>query len=175
MIVTRLRANSYTSQGLWPCEGPWLSSKGHIMGVQIAIVYFIGRYKGQPYPTCYISSLLISRFFGSFYIGEEGKKSMMDHRWQKRRDSCCIGLYWCLHMIVQHMLDMQALALNGGWKNAFIFSICFKSTKMSDHSVWAFGKNVGFTNILLLGHSWKICSSKKHVYLIIHSSFFVRG
>ena len=72
-------------------------------------------------------------------------------------------------MIVQHMLDMQALALNGGWKNAFIFSICFKSTKMSDHSVWAFGKNVGFTNILLLGHSLENLFKQKTC--VTHNTF----
>ena len=54
-------------------------------------------------------------------------------------------------MIVQHMLDMQALALNGEWENALILSICFESMKMSDRSVWAFERNVGFTDRLLLG------------------------
>jgi len=43
----------------------------------------------------------------------EGKKSMMDHIERRGRILVALALYWCLHTIVQHMLDMQALALNG--------------------------------------------------------------
>ena len=46
---------------------------------------------------------------------------------------------------------MQALALNGNWENALIFGIGFESMNMSNRSVWAFERNVGFTNRLLLG------------------------
>jgi hypothetical protein len=53
-----------------------------------------------------------------------------------------------LHMIMQHVLDMQALALNGEWENALILSICFENMKMSNRNVWAFERNVGFTNRL---------------------------
>ena len=52
---------------------------------------------------------------------------------------------------MQHVFDMQALALNGEWENALILSICFEGMKMSDCSVWAFERNVGFTDRLLLG------------------------
>jgi hypothetical protein len=41
-----------------------------------------------------------------------------------------LALYRCLHMIVQHVLDMQAWALDGEWENALILSICFESMKM---------------------------------------------
>ena len=54
-------------------------------------------------------------------------------------------------MIVQYVFNMQAFALNGEWKNALILSICFQGMKMSDYSVWAFERNVGFTDRLLLG------------------------
>ena len=80
-----------------------------------------------------------------FYIGDEGKKSMMDHLERRRR-----VLYWCLHMIVQHVLDMQALALIGAWENVLIFSLFFESMTMNDHSVWAFERNVGYNNRILL-------------------------
>ena len=60
---------------------------------------------------------------------------MMDHI-ERRRILVALALYWCLHMIVQYVLDMQALALNGEWKNALILSICFEGMKMSDRSVW---------------------------------------
>ena len=45
-------------------------------------------------------------------------------------------------MIVQHVLDMQALALNGEWENVLIFSICFENMNMRGRSVWAFERNV---------------------------------
>ena len=54
-------------------------------------------------------------------------------------------------MIVQQVFYMQALAFNGEWEYAMILSIFFKSMKMSDYSVWTFERNVGFTDMLLLG------------------------
>ena len=53
-------------------------------------------------------------------------------------------------MIVQHVLDMQALALIGAWENVLIFSLFFESMTMNDHSVWAFERNVGYNNRILL-------------------------
>jgi hypothetical protein len=47
--------------------------------------------------------------------------------------------------------DKQALASNGDWKNAMILSICFESKNMSDYSVWAFKRDVRFTDTFLLG------------------------
>jgi hypothetical protein len=46
-----------------------------------------------------------------------------------------LTLYWCLHMIVKHVLEIQSLALNGEGKNGIHFSICFESINMSDHHV----------------------------------------
>ena len=87
------------------------------------------------------------------YIGEEDKKSMMDHLKRIGRILDASALYWCLHMIVRHVLNMQALALNGEWKSAMFLSIYLESVNMSDCSVWALEKNVGFTDGLLLGSS----------------------
>ena len=78
-------------------------------------------------------------------------------------------------MIVWYVLDMQALALNEQWENALILSICFESMKMSNRSVWAWERNVGFTDRLLLGSFMEKYSSKELVYVIIHSSFFVKN
>ena len=61
------------------------------------------------------------------------------------------ALYWCLHMIVRHVLNMQALTLNGEWKSAMFLSIYFESMNTGDCSVWALEKIVGFTDRLLLG------------------------
>ena len=63
-------------------------------------------------------------------------------------------------MIKQYVLDMQALALNEEWENALILSNFFKSVKMNDHSVWAYERNVGVTDRLLLGFSRKNVQAK---------------
>ena len=76
-------------------------------------------------------------------------------------------------MIVQYVLDMQALALNEEWENALILSICFESTKMSGCSVWAFERNVGFTDRLLLGSFTKKMSKQRtHVCYDTFRLFF---
>jgi hypothetical protein len=36
-------------------------------------------------------------------------------------------LYWCFYMITQHVMNMQALILQGEWTNVAIFSICLQS------------------------------------------------
>ena len=53
-------------------------------------------------------------------------------------------------MIVYNVLDMQALALDEQWEIVLILSIYFEIMKMRDRNVWAFERNVGFTNRLLL-------------------------
>jgi hypothetical protein len=40
---------------------------------------------------------------------------MVDHIKKRKRILVALALYWYLHMIMEHMLDMQALALNGEW------------------------------------------------------------
>ena len=75
----------------------------------------------------------------------------MDHLERRRMILVALALYWCLHMIMQHMVDMQPLAFNGEWENALFLSICFERMKMNDCSVWAFEKKkVGFTDRRLL-------------------------
>ena len=81
----------------------------------------------------------------------KGKESMMDHIERRGRILIALALHWCLHMIVQHVFDMQAFAFNEECENALILSICFEGMKMSDRNVWAFERNVGFIDRLLLG------------------------
>ena len=50
---------------------------------------------------------------------------MMDHLERRGRILVALTLSWCLHMIMQRVFDMQALAFNGRWENALILSICF--------------------------------------------------
>ena len=69
--------------------------------------------------------LRLFHYFFEFYIGDEGKKSMMDHLEKRGGIIVALDLYWCLLMILQHVFDMQTLALNGEWENGLNFSICF--------------------------------------------------
>ena len=67
-------------------------------------------------PTSLVRCLHFYFYFHSlveFYIGEEGNESIIDHLERRRRIFVALALYWCLHMIVQHVLDMQTWALNG--------------------------------------------------------------
>ena len=66
----------------------------------------------------------------------------MNHLERRPMILVALALPWCLHMIMQHVLklNMQALAFNGQWDDALIFSNCFESMNMSDHSVWALRK-----------------------------------
>ena len=76
----------------------------------------------------------------------------MDHLERTKRMFIALILDWCLHMIMimQHVLGMQSLVLNEEWGNALILSIFFESMKTSDISMWAFERNAGLTNRLLL-------------------------
>ena len=73
----------------------------------------------------------------SFTLVRKERKAWGDHLERRGRTLVALALYWYFHMIVQHVLDMQALARNEEWENALIFSICFESTKMIGCSVWA--------------------------------------
>ena len=57
---------------------------------------------------------------------------------------------WLCNMclICKHWYSME----NGRKGECHDIGISFKSLKMSDHSVWAFKRDVGFTNMLLLGY-----------------------
>ena len=82
--------------------------------------------KGQPYLTSYICSFSIFlTIFLSFTLVKEGNESMMDHL-ERRRILVALASYWCLHMIMQHVFDMQTLALNEEWKTALILSISLR-------------------------------------------------
>ena len=85
-------------------------------------IFYWWEKRGNPIsPVTCLHCLSFSLFFFiKFYIGEKGKEGMMDHLKRRGMILVALALYWYLHMIVQHVLDMQALALNGGWKNALI-------------------------------------------------------
>jgi hypothetical protein len=60
-------------------------------------------------------------------------------------------LYWCFYMITRHVMNMQALILQGEWTNVAILSICFQSLGFRDRSIWSFERQCGFVDRFLLG------------------------
>jgi hypothetical protein len=61
-------------------------------------------------------------------------------------------LYWCFYMIKQHVMNMQALILQGEWTNVAIFSICLQSLGFRYHTIWIFERQSGFVDRYLLGY-----------------------
>jgi hypothetical protein len=73
-------------------------------------------------------------------------------------------LYWCFYMIMQHVMNMQALILQGEWTNVAIFSICLQSLGFRDHIVWSFERQSGFVDRYLLGSfTEKMFKERTHV------------
>lgn len=62
-----------------------------------------------------------------------------------------LGLYMSLYMVVQHVVNMQSLILQGEWEKFVIFSILFGSLERGERTIWSHVRQVGFTDRLLLG------------------------
>jgi hypothetical protein len=60
-------------------------------------------------------------------------------------------LYMCLYMIVQHVVNMQSLILQGEWEKFAIFSILWESMEREERSIWSHARQVGFMDCFLLG------------------------
>jgi hypothetical protein len=114
-------------------------------------------------------------FLFEFYIGEEWIRAWWIILREERECSLhwfyigvCTWLYnMCL--VCNHWYSME----NGGMP--IILSICFESMKTSNLSMWHLREMhnslIDYYCIL----SWNKSSSKKLIYFIIHSSFFVRA
>ena len=61
-----------------------------------------------------------------------------------------LGFYMCLHMLVSHIVSMQALILQGEWEKLAIFSMFLESMGRGTRSIWSFVRQSGFTDRLLL-------------------------
>jgi hypothetical protein len=71
---------------------------------------------------------------------------------ERKRDLVlALGLYMYLYMIVQHVVNMQSLILQGEWENFAIFSILWESMGREECSIWSHARQVGFTDRFLLG------------------------
>ena len=106
--------------------------------------------EGHPYLTRYISSFLFYFLFFESHIHGEGMKSMMDHLERRGR------IHVALALLLVFAYNFAACAwyanIGAQWRmgECLDFGICFKNKKMSDHSVCALKRDVGFTNRLFL-------------------------
>jgi hypothetical protein len=70
---------------------------------------------------------------------------------RKRDPVLALGLYMCLYIIVQHVVNMQSLILQGEWEKFAIFSILWESMGREERSIWSHARQIGFTDHFLLG------------------------
>jgi hypothetical protein len=97
-------------------------------------VYFIGGKREASLPHL----LHIFIYIKQIVHWQGRKNNTMDHLERRGWVLVVLALNRCLHLIVKLVLDMHALAINGEWENAMIFSISFESINTSDCSVRAF-------------------------------------
>jgi hypothetical protein len=63
-----------------------------------------------------------------------------------------LGLYMCLHMLISHIVSLQALILHGEWEKVAIFSIFLESMgRRETRTLWSNGRQCEFTDRFLLG------------------------
>jgi hypothetical protein len=72
---------------------------------------------------------------------------------EERRRSLVLllGLYMCLYMLVKHVVDIQAMFLQGEWKKVIILSLVYESVGYRERSIWSQERMSGFVEQLLLG------------------------
>jgi hypothetical protein len=70
---------------------------------------------------------------------------------KKTKSSYCFSHDWCLHMMMQHVLNMQTLTFNGGWETTMILNICFDAMNRTNCSMWSYERQIGFIDRFLLG------------------------
>jgi hypothetical protein len=81
---------------------------------------------------------------------------------EERRRSLILllGLYMCLYMLVKHVVNIQAMFLQGEWKNVAILSLVYESVGHRERNIWNLERMSGFVDRLLLG-SWTKREFKK--------------
>jgi len=72
---------------------------------------------------------------------------------RRRRLVLLLGLYMFLYMLVKHVVNIQALLLQGEWEKFAILSLVYESMGYRERSIWSQERMYGFVERLLLG-SW---------------------
>ncbi|KAG0560309.1 hypothetical protein KC19_10G170800 [Ceratodon purpureus] len=69
---------------------------------------------------------------------------------RRKRVVAVMVIYWCLYMIMQHVINMQALVVQVEWTNVAIVIACFQGLGMRDRTLSRYERPVGFTARFLL-------------------------
>ena len=64
-----------------------------------------------------------------------------------------LRLYMYLYMLVKHVVDIQAMFLQGEWEKVAILNLMYESMRHRERSIWSQERMSGFVERLLLG-SW---------------------
>ena len=74
-----------------------------------------------------------------------------------------------LYMLVKHVVDIQALILQGEWEKVAILSLVYENMGYRERSVWSQERMIGFVDRLLLG-SWTENEFRKRTR-VTHNTF----
>ena len=80
-----------------------------------------------------------------------------------------LGLYMFLYMLVKHVVDIQALILQGEWEKLAILSLVYENMGYRERSIWSQERMIGFVYRLLLG-SWTENEFRKQTQ-VTHNTF----
>ena len=71
---------------------------------------------------------------------------------EKRRTFVLLlGVYMFLYMLVKHVVDIQALILQGKWEKVAILSLVYENMGYRERSIWSQERMIGFVDCSLLG------------------------
>ena len=56
-----------------------------------------------------------------------------------------------LYMLVNHVIDIQTLILQGEWENLAILNLVYENIGYRERSIWSQERMIGFVDRLLLG------------------------
>ena len=83
-----------------------------------------------------------------------------------------LGLYMCLYMLVKHVVDIQAMFLQGEWEKVAILSLMYESIGHRKRSIWGQEWVSGFVEYLLLG-LWTEREFRKRTRMIYNIFMFL--
>ena len=80
-----------------------------------------------------------------------------------------LGLYMFLYMLVKHVVDIQALILQGDWEKLAILSLIYDNMGYRKRTIQSQERMIGFVDRLLLG-SWTANEFRKRTRMT-HNTF----
>ena len=86
---------------------------------------------------------------------------------RKRTFVLLLRLYMFLYMLVKHVVEIQALILQGKWEKLAILSLVYKNMGYRERCIWSQERMIGFVDRLLL-NSWTENEFRKQTRVTIN-------